>query len=53
MFGEGWGLRNFNTFIVCEVDFIYFIGIKWFYKVRVDFDYSACFRCIWLGDIIN
>lgn len=53
MLGEGWGSRNFNTSTVCEVDPTHPIGIKWFYKARVDFDHSACPRCTWLGDTIN
>ncbi|XP_078356085.1 uncharacterized protein LOC144640900 isoform X2 [Oculina patagonica] len=48
--GVGWGSRSFSTSTVCEVDPTHPVGIKWSYKTRVDFDHSACPRCMWRGE---
>ena len=39
--GVGWGSRKLSTSTVCEVDPSYPVGIKWFYKARIDFDHSV------------
>ena len=55
--GVGWGSRSLSTSTVCEVDpsyrYIYPVGIKWFYKARIDFDHSTCPRCTWRGVNVN